>query len=59
MGVYINFICDEKDCKTCQPASFDLLTETWTDMIQALTSAGWTLEMADAKIIKAHCPNHK
>ena len=59
MAVWINFVCDHKDCKQLQSANFDQFSETWGDMIEAMKSGGWELDMEDAKVIKAICPKHK
>ena len=59
MSVYINFVCDHENCKQLQSASFDQFSETWNDMLEAFKSAGWKLDMEEAKVIKSICPNHK
>lgn len=55
----MNIVCDHEDCKQCQSVSFDKLTETWKDMLDAIISFGWKLDIEDAKVIKAICPDHK
>lgn len=57
--VYINFVCNHEGCKQCQSANFDTVKETWGDMLAAIQDAGWKLDLEDAKVINAICPDHK
>lgn len=59
MSIYINIVCDHKDCKKMQPIEFDKFSETWGDMIDCVKSIGWILDIEKEKVIKATCPDHK
>jgi hypothetical protein len=56
--VFINFVCDETNCKTLQSADFEELYETWGQMLDAMMEAGWQIKMNRAKIEKCICPKH-
>jgi hypothetical protein len=59
MPVYINALCNTPGCRHLQPMSFDLLSETWADMLKSLVDAGWTIELEGAVPVSMYCPAHK
>lgn len=58
MAVFINAVCEERGCMHLQPITFELLTETWQDVLDALVEAGWTIEREGAIVRFMRCPNH-
>lgn len=60
MPLYIRFVCENKDCKLAVgPFTFDQLTETYLDLINAARGDGWTFEMDEKnqpkRVICSHC----
>ena len=45
--LYINFVCDGEGCKTIQPLNFDKENETFKDLVDAITNAGWLVLKQD------------
>jgi hypothetical protein len=56
MAFHITITCDV--CKkSAQGMSFDLLTETWADMIFETTQTGWKIDLDEAKAVLCVCPD--
>ena len=59
-GLHITFVCSEPGCQVVESAAFERLDETYGDLINAFTSAGWQINPSSTPStdLQCWCPSH-
>lgn len=54
-ALFISIACSSPGCRNRQDVGFSDRSETYGDLLDAIESAGWALEMAGPRVVAALC----